>query len=345
MLRGSDAPVADAYTTRARGNLVCSSSAVSPVLVALPDPTGHRFLALWHSSNTICASSGYESIEVLATPLQQLLETSAILGIGGRLTNQRRAIYTPHQQSSCEFFGMCTHLTQRVHVDAVGADIPQVTLGIVLEVVGDRHPDGATSVSHNHIGKEFKHYEHKTIRQSLKPARVPSGSVCSCACAVYTTASSCSADKAPERIVSSGSASLYVTSTGSTDDSDAVSTTGSGHTPGIPLPLPIPILIGLVNELADILIGFTFDDCPNANPDGAAERNFYKLMKRHSSKIVPASGFVVGLIMTGAGAGIFTLSPSLAAAANVLPPPGNETSCVSIRAIVMTTSHPYWIFC
>lgn len=81
---GSDAPVADAYTTRAFGNLKntfmillaecscccrfvqyksifcnsytkttyedCSCSAVKPVFVGLLDPVGHRFFALWHSS-------------------------------------------------------------------------------------------------------------------------------------------------------------------------------------------------------------------------------------------------------------------------------------------------------
>lgn len=46
MFLGSEAPVADAYTTLALGNLFCNSNAVRPVLVALPDPTGHRFLAL-----------------------------------------------------------------------------------------------------------------------------------------------------------------------------------------------------------------------------------------------------------------------------------------------------------
>ncbi|KAG8237955.1 hypothetical protein J437_LFUL016300 [Ladona fulva] len=49
---GSEAPVAEAYTTRARGSLFCNSKTVRPVLVGLDDPVGHKFLALWHSSKT-----------------------------------------------------------------------------------------------------------------------------------------------------------------------------------------------------------------------------------------------------------------------------------------------------
>lgn len=46
MLRGSDAPVAEAYTTLAFGSLFCNSNAVRPVLVGFEDPTGQRFFAL-----------------------------------------------------------------------------------------------------------------------------------------------------------------------------------------------------------------------------------------------------------------------------------------------------------
>lgn len=46
ILRGSDAPVADAYTTLAFGNLFCKSNTVKPVFVGLLEPTGHKFLAL-----------------------------------------------------------------------------------------------------------------------------------------------------------------------------------------------------------------------------------------------------------------------------------------------------------
>lgn len=53
---GSLAPVADAYTTLALGNLFCSSKTVKPVFVGLLEPTGHKFFARWHSSNTITPS-------------------------------------------------------------------------------------------------------------------------------------------------------------------------------------------------------------------------------------------------------------------------------------------------
>lgn len=45
MFFGSEAPVAEAYTTRAFGSLVCSSSTVRPVFVGFPEPTGLKFLA------------------------------------------------------------------------------------------------------------------------------------------------------------------------------------------------------------------------------------------------------------------------------------------------------------
>lgn len=53
MFFGSEAPVADAYITRALGSLFCNSSTVSPVLVGFEEPVGHKFFALWHSSNMI----------------------------------------------------------------------------------------------------------------------------------------------------------------------------------------------------------------------------------------------------------------------------------------------------
>lgn len=35
-----------------------------------------------------------------------------------------------------------THLAQRVHRDAPGFDVPQVTLRVILEIVGDAEPMG-----------------------------------------------------------------------------------------------------------------------------------------------------------------------------------------------------------
>lgn len=60
------------------------------------------------------------------------------------------------------------------------------------------------------------------------PALDPSGSNCSWACDAYVIDSNCRALSKPLLIVSFGIDSLYVTSFGSTDDKDAVSTTGSG---------------------------------------------------------------------------------------------------------------------
>ena len=62
MFLGSEAPVAEAYTTLALGNLVCNSSTVKPVFVGFPDPTGLKFLARWHSSNIICATEMWETL-------------------------------------------------------------------------------------------------------------------------------------------------------------------------------------------------------------------------------------------------------------------------------------------
>lgn len=57
MFLGSEAPVADAYTIRAFGNLFWISSTARPVLVGFPDPEeGNKFFALWHSSNTMTPS-------------------------------------------------------------------------------------------------------------------------------------------------------------------------------------------------------------------------------------------------------------------------------------------------
>ena len=56
MCFGSEAPVAEAYTILALGSLCCSSSTVNPVFVGFPAPVGHRFLARWHSSNTMTPS-------------------------------------------------------------------------------------------------------------------------------------------------------------------------------------------------------------------------------------------------------------------------------------------------
>ena len=53
MFRGSEAPVALQYTILAFGSLFWSWSTVRPVLLGLLAPVGTRFLALWHSSNTI----------------------------------------------------------------------------------------------------------------------------------------------------------------------------------------------------------------------------------------------------------------------------------------------------
>ena len=38
------------------------------------------------------------------------------------------------------------HFAEEVDVDVAGADVAEVSLGVVLEVVGDRDPDGALSL-------------------------------------------------------------------------------------------------------------------------------------------------------------------------------------------------------
>lgn len=38
--------------------------------------------------------------------------------------------------------GTPTHLAQGVHSDALGVDVPQVSLRVVLEVIGDAEPGG-----------------------------------------------------------------------------------------------------------------------------------------------------------------------------------------------------------
>lgn len=121
IFRGSDAPVADAYTTRAFGNLksfrgfykftyfffffvancnlqytffstnrFCNSSAVKPVLVGLLDPVGHRFFALWHSSKIIhpsksdphhCSNCFSRDLYLLLFPVDSLISAEYVLKI------------------------------------------------------------------------------------------------------------------------------------------------------------------------------------------------------------------------------------------------------------------------
>ena len=50
MFRGSDAPVAEQYTTRAFGSISCSSWTVAPVLLGSAPSAATAFFALWHSS-------------------------------------------------------------------------------------------------------------------------------------------------------------------------------------------------------------------------------------------------------------------------------------------------------
>ena len=54
---GSEAPVAEQYTTRASGTARCSATTASAVLVGIP-LSFTRFFALWHSSKTIKGPRG-----------------------------------------------------------------------------------------------------------------------------------------------------------------------------------------------------------------------------------------------------------------------------------------------
>ena len=58
-------PVAEAYTTRDLGSLLCNSTTVRPVLVGFDEPFGNKFLARWHSSKIIWAFDWMNLMKIL----------------------------------------------------------------------------------------------------------------------------------------------------------------------------------------------------------------------------------------------------------------------------------------
>lgn len=147
-------PVALAYTTLARGSLFCSCITALPILVDV------AFLALWHSSNTICKhgavkgiysdhpemcnthpvfksshssirysensnSKGYDTIKIRSTPIQDLLESSAMLASCLALSNQSRV---GSKQNT--FWGSCVSILYLTgHNDT---QIGEVLIGNIL---------------------------------------------------------------------------------------------------------------------------------------------------------------------------------------------------------------------
>ena len=90
------------------------------------------------------------SVKVFATPLQELFEPGLVLGVLGsplRLPDQG-GVGGVHDSLLDVVVDLgvdlgVLHLGEEVDVNALSPDVLQVPLGVVLEVVGDRNPDGA----------------------------------------------------------------------------------------------------------------------------------------------------------------------------------------------------------
>jgi hypothetical protein len=89
-----------------------------------------------------------QPVEILSAPLQQLLQPRLVLPPGGvALADQRRVRAEDDSLLDVAVDGRryfrVFELVQGMHLDPAGADVLQVPLGVVLEIVRDRYPDGA----------------------------------------------------------------------------------------------------------------------------------------------------------------------------------------------------------